>query len=304
MFGKLKVAIKIILYVKNWPSVILGSIILKRGATARFRSGFSIKVNTQTFGMFVHNLDFFRYFPDGKIEGTRATINYKGKTLVFNCGNFEPISLCEVFGWGSYEVFLKGIDLSNRVVVDIGASFGDTPVYFATLGAKKVVGIEPVLSCVGLARENISLNQLDSVCDIIHAGVGRTILADISFDPFFKVVIGAYSSIKSEFDFTHDVPVITIESIVEKYNISDGVLKIDCEGWEYDILENTKDEFLRRFEFFIAEYHYGFENLERRLNAAGFAVSYTKPTHVYVPERQGEYKDMYVGMLFAKRVNK
>ncbi len=301
MFTNLKIAVKAVCYVKNWPSVVLNSVILRKDSVAHFRSGLLMDINTGTFEMFSHNLDFFRYFPGGKIEGTRATIDYKGKNLVFDYGNLEPIVLGEVFGWGSYDPFLKGVDLSNRVVVDIGASLGDTTLYFAALGAKKVVAIEPVWSAFKLVEENVKVNDFSHICDVIHAGVGRASLADIALDPMFKIIFGGYKPIKTEFDSVSHPPVITLKSLVEKYGITNGILKVDCEGWEYDILGNAGDEILRKFEILIVEYHYGFENLGKRLVAAGFEVIHTKPRHIHVPERQGEYMDMQVGMLFAKR---
>lgn len=298
---KLRNAVKIVLYVRNWPSVIWSALFFKERVTAYFRSGFSMEVNAQTFGIFIHNLDFFRYFPKGKIEGAKVTIDYEGKTLVFDCGKLEPINLCEVFGWGSYNSFTKGIDFSNRVVIDIGAAFGDTPVYFSVLGAKKVIAIEPVSSLFKLTEENVKLNKFESVCDVFHVGIGRAPLEDISLDPTFKVVFGGYKPLAVEFAPTSRTPVITLDSLVEKYAVSNGILKIDCEGWEYDILESASNELLRKFEYFIVEYHYGYEALEKRFISAGFEVSHTEPAHIHVPERQGKYADMYVGMLFARR---
>lgn len=302
MLTKLKNAVKILLYVRNWPPVIWHALLFKKKVTAHFRSGFSMEVDTGTFEVFAHNMDFFRYFRDGKIEAPHASITYKGKRLTFNYGHLEPFSLGEVFGWGSYDPFTKEIDFSNRVVVDIGAAFGDTVVYFAALGAKKVVAIEPVQTLFKLTEENIALNKLGAVCDAVYAGVGKAPLADISLDPTFRMVFGGYAPLRSEFDSSvAKVPVITLDSLAEKYMITDGVLKIDCEGWEYDILESASDELLRKFEYFIVEYHYGYETLENRFISAGFEVTHTEPAHIHVPERQGKYADMYVGMLFAKR---
>jgi len=258
-------------------------------------------VDATTFEVFTHNMDFFRYFRDGKIEPPYASITYKRKRLTFNYGHLEPFSLGEVFGWGSYDPFSKGIDFSNRVVIDIGAAFGDTPVYFAVLGAKKVVAIEPVSSLFKLTEENVKLNKLESVCDVLHVGIGRAPLEDISLDPTFSVVFGGYKPLKAEFTPDSRTPVITLESLVEKYAVNNGVLKIDCEGWEYDILVSASDALLRKFEYFIVEYHYGHEELEKRFVSAGFEVSHTEPAHIHVSERQGKYADMYIGMLFAKR---
>lgn len=242
---------------------------------------------------------FFCYFPGGKITGKHATIPYMGRDLSFNCADAGVWMLEEVFGWESYKPFVKNINFLDRTVVDIGAMLGDTPIYFALLGAKRIVAVEPVKAFADIASENVSANHMGDVIEIVHAGVGRVPLSDISEDQMFKVVFGSYDELKKEFD--SKTPVITLESIIATNSIENGVLKIDCEGWEYDILNSTSDEFLRRFEYVVMEYHYGFEEVEARLKKAGFVVSHTKGISLHVPERQGKYADMNIGMLFARR---
>jgi len=41
------------------------------------------------------------------------------------------------------------------------------------------------------------------------------------------------------------VPVTTLEKIVEDYKINEGVLKLDCEGCEYEIILDTNDNILK-----------------------------------------------------------
>ena len=299
MLTKIKDFIKVLLFVKNSLAVLLGVYGLKKEVEARFESGFSIRVSRSTWAEFMNYVGFFRYFPKGKISGKYATIVYMGKNISFNCADAGVWMLEEVFGWESYKPFIKDVNFSNRTVVDIGAMLGDTPVYFSLLGAKKVVAVEPVKTFADIASENVSANHMEEIIEVIHAGVGRVPLPDISEDEMFKVVFGPHDQLKKE--FATKTPVVTLESVVLANSVEDGLLKIDCEGWEYDILNSTSDELLRKFEYVVMEYHYGFEEAENRLKKAGFEVSHTKGVPLHVPERHGKYAYMNIGMLFAKR---
>ncbi len=50
-------------------------------------------------------------------------------------------SIYDVFDCGEYGV----LDVSGKVVIDVGASIGDSAIYFALKGARKVIAIEPHL---------------------------------------------------------------------------------------------------------------------------------------------------------------
>jgi hypothetical protein len=50
------------------------------------------------------------------------------------------------------------------------------------------------------------------------------------------------------------VDVLRLEDIVKDFNINGGVLKIDCEGCEYDIILNEYD-YVKSFDEVYFEYH-------------------------------------------------
>ena len=91
----------------------------------------------------------------------------------------------------------------------------------------------------------------------------------------------------------------TLAEIARRCGIEDGALKVDCEGWEYDIILNATRETLRKFRAIIIEYHYGHMNLERKLKSAGFKVSHTMP--YYTPKGILEPNARYFGMIHATR---
>jgi len=47
--------------------------------------------------------------------------------------------LADVFGSEEF----KSMNFLNKIVLDIGANIGDSSIYYATLGAKKVMAVEP-----------------------------------------------------------------------------------------------------------------------------------------------------------------
>ena len=59
---------------------------------------------------------------------------------------------------------------------------------------------------------------------------------------------------------------------------------------------NASDEALKAFDQIIIEYHYGYRNLVKRLEQAGFKVKHSLPKY----GRNTEAEDMYVGLILAK----
>jgi len=127
------------------------------------------------------------------------------------------------------------IIVNEKTVLDIGANIGDTGIFYALNGAKKVIGIEPFPKNFDYAQKNIQINNLDNVITLLQAGCSSK-KEIIKIDPDYQSNIE--SEVKS-FKTGIDVPMITIQDIINKYEIpKSSVLKIDCEGCEYDIIEN------------------------------------------------------------------
>jgi hypothetical protein len=61
------------------------------------------------------------------------------------------------------------------------------------------------------------------------------------------------------------------------------VLKLDCEGCEYELILDTPDMILEKFESIFIEYHMGYDKLKEKLESCKFVVKTTKPTLVLTP---------------------
>ena len=191
------------------------------------------------------------------------------------------------------------LDVEGKVVIDIGASIADSPIYFCLSGAKHVYAFEPFPRTYRIAKKNIALN-----------GLGKKItLMNMAVVPHAKVV---YVDSASEINIdnmaggqkrrvTHGKGIIglSLEDIVAGCGIDGGVLKMDCEGCEYGSILGASNDVLQHFDQIAIEYHYGYKDLEQKLKGAGFSVRHT------IPKYAGYYRTrepiMYIGLIFAKR---
>ncbi|TSA45664.1 FkbM family methyltransferase [bacterium] len=299
MLSKLKTAAKVFLTTKNWANVWVNIFVLKKPVRAVFRSGYELPVDPRTWHVFSSYASFFRHFPEGEINGTIATVIYRSRKLFFDFGNTAPGIITEFFGKTlPYKIFSDVSKIHDSVVVDIGACSGDSPLWFAMNGAKKVYAFEPLTSYFNLCRRNIILNKLENICEAIHAAVGGKTDNDFFSVESSRQILGMGVGING--DCEKDVPVITLGDIVKRFGIKEGAfLKMDCEGYEYDVISNSSTDTLKIFKNIMMEYHYGYEKLESKLKEAGFSVKHTAPEHVYQPNGGEGFKEMRVGYIFA-----
>lgn len=205
-------------------------------------------------------------------------------------------------------IFLKGVysqlPVKDRIIVDIGANIGDSSVYFALKGAERVISVEPFPMNYEIARKNIELNSmLDKIILLLGACTRNSGYATV--DPTFQEIGACISSDSSNLDHNRvvKIPTWTLEHILEKYYIkSEAILKIDCEGCEYEVIFSATKEVLRRFSHIVIEYHYGYRGLKKKLENSGFNVYTTRPRahhrdylYEFIQERW-----MYVGYLYAE----
>jgi FkbM family methyltransferase len=179
-------------------------------------------------------------------------------------------SILEVFEYDHYAT----LNVRNKIVVDVGTYIGESAIYFALKGARKVIAIEPHPSAFMEMLDNFKLNNLE--------GKSITILAGLSGAPGKICVHGldtriAWGTYYRVGDCKSFIPAITLSYIINKYNITDNaVLKMDCEGCEYDVVLNTKPEELKVFDQIIIEYHNGYMELLNTLKSLEYNI-FIKP---------------------------
>lgn len=187
--------------------------------------------------------------------------------------------------------------MNERTVLDIGAWIADTSISFVAHGAKRIIALEPLLENYNLAKKNIENNNFNSKITLLLAACGKK-NGFIYTDPTIESSIRAGLKTKAG---GIKIPTITLEKIVNEYNIEDGILKMNCEGCEYDTILNTKNEVLRKFEYIVIEYHYGYKNITKKLMDAGYKIE-LKERPVFAVNSNANPKWMYIGKIIAERL--
>lgn len=171
-------------------------------------------------------------------------------------------------------------------VIDIGAGMGDFCVHVARRCPRaRVVGFEPFAQSFKLLQHNIALNGVAniSVYPLAVSSDGR---------PMQLSMIGAaVQHSTSAAGATESASMQAVQSVTLAGALDLGgmlqcdLLKVDCEGGEFDILLNAPDALLRRFRNICLEYHdaptsHRHAELVERFKAAGFDVSvHPNPVH-------------------------
>jgi len=166
-------------------------------------------------------------------------------------------------------------------VVDVGANVGVFTVWAAKrLGAGRIVAIEPSPDMVRTLRANIARNRIGqaTVLDVALGGDPREAT-------LYRRAAGALDTLfdrdnyASRFQTVANVRVTTLDDVFSTCEVDVcDLLKLDCEGAEYEILFNAGESTLAKIRHIAGEYHvglneYGADSVQRFLESRGFAVS-------------------------------
>jgi len=156
--------------------------------------------------------------------------------------------ICEVFEEEEY----KFLNVKDKNVLDIGAFVGDSPIYFILKGAKKVYAIEPHPGAYNEMIENMKLNNTGD--KIVPINMGISYEKDYITIDVKDIARVAFSIFKSNNNIGIKVPAGKLSDIIDKYNIDAQILKMDCEGCEYDIILKDYNT-IKEFDEIGFEYH-------------------------------------------------
>ena len=235
-------------YLKNPISCLLFKFGLKKEVTIKFKNtDYELAINSiQAINKIMSLIRWYEYTPE---LGEYVNKLYSDDEI-FTV--FEDIKIYNPTIYPLNEIFMEyfvdyyndfDIDYKDRIIIDIGANSGDTALYFASKGAT-VYGFEPVREYYEMALKNFDLNpDLSKNIKIFNYGVSYK-KGKINID-----AMDSTSRYVSEGD-SYSVDIIPINDIMNQ--VTPDLLKMDCEGCEFEIIENCD---LSKFNEIIFEQH-------------------------------------------------
>ena len=190
---------------------------------------------------------------ENAILETRNNIKIKIRT-----DSTDIMQLGTVWLSGDYEV--SGFNIStDDVVIDIGAHIGLFSLFISQYCKHgKIFSYEPIKENFNILKENIELNKIKNIFSFNFAVSDQSNKSKI----FIHSDDSAHSIFNSGKDFI-EVNSITIKSIFDQNKIKNcNLLKLDCEGAEYRIIESIPKEYFLKIDKMIIEYHLASENPE------------------------------------------
>ena len=174
-----------------------------------------------------------------------------------------------------YEIMdgMYDMEVQNEKVVDIGAFYGETAIYFSKIGASEVFAYEPFKS-ESFILDNAKLNNCNNI---------KSYRMAVSYEDGFLNCDPDFENCGETRIYYAENPekklnTISLQSIVEKHQLDNGCLKIDTEGSEFEIINGAPIETLRKFKQIVIEVHNYFGDIDeilKKLTDSGFDVVYS-----------------------------
>jgi FkbM family methyltransferase len=209
--------------------------------------------------------------------------------------------------WSVKETFLDafytqvGVPVQDDwAVIDIGAGIGDFSIY-AAYGRPKtwVYAYEPFPDSYEFLKKNLALNDIKNVealQEAVWSKAGELVLDISGEEPLQAASSEEGQGAMKTREHTVEVPAVSLETVLNRHGLARvDLVKLDCEGAEYEILMKASPGILARIQRIVMEYHtidenYNRETLVEFLESAGYRVAW-----------QENYVHDDIGYLYAER---
>lgn len=200
-----------------------------------------------------------------------------------------------------------------KTILDIGGHIGSFGVFAKSLWPRaKLIAVEPHPDNCELYRKNLKVNGLQYDSHVIQAAV--------SYDPECNCLINSPSTtggyvmrtkkegeryVAEGYRFYNrilddDVVTITVEDIIEKFNIKQfDLAKWDCEGGEVDAFKNITSEAASKFRIMVGEYHIWDEHCRYLKPDIVDCIKFWEQTRRRFPHLDFIYKNKAMGLFQA-----
>jgi|SaaInlV_130m_DNA_3_1039695.scaffolds.fasta_scaffold01027_5 FkbM family methyltransferase len=252
--GKLSIFLKIIQVVKNWQIVLL-----------------------VYFGLYKKEF-FYLNLKNG--------LKIKLRTKSTDLQAFANVWILKEYEMQGFEI------MKNDVIIDIGGHIGLFSLYASLKNPNgKIISIEPHPQNFLLLKENLECNGFPNI-KILNSAVSNS---NKNIELFIDSLDDSAHSIHGVGKNSIQIKGITLHQIMNENRITNcNMLKMDCEGAEFEIINSLSDEEILKIEKICLEYHlkndnlFLLESMKNRLKKLEYDVD-IKPTN------------NFLGMLYARK---
>lgn len=172
-------------------------------------------------------------------------INGEADVCKFDCARRYQNRLPVQFFEQSVLYFHSGLKLlpksvleyiENKDFIDGGACIGDSAMIFSEYNPNKVYAFEPIAENVEYIKKTIQINKLSKVVPVVLGLGSKNETIKITYN---AANLGGSSSSLLLNGEERNIDIVTVDKYVEENNLNFGLLKLDVEGLESDIIAGS-----------------------------------------------------------------
>jgi FkbM family methyltransferase len=204
----------------------------------------------------------------------------------------EPATFIEIFELDNYR--LADAQVEGSVVIDIGANLGMFSLRCWELGAREIIAVE--------ANPHVYQGLLLNIMG--YKNIKSMHRAALAIDHQQVLIVNEHVGSKINSHMGDPVESISLQTLVADIDDNNMILKMDCEGSEFDIVLNSSNQLLRRFKSIHMELHancnenpqyHDPELVRTKLTSAGFVQVWKNPIALFNAQHEiVGYMDIWV----------
>lgn len=230
----------------------------------------------RVFRQFRQPLSFLLLYIFKQLPKSKEITLRNGVKIFLSDDTSDIITIFSIFARRDY-----GKISPHSTVIDIGANIGVFCIYSVVSGATRVFAFEPSQESFNILKKNIEANRLHDKVALYPYAVWDK-MGIVEFPKSSSVMNKVIATSEETPVETNKVPAITFEEILKQDRINKvDLLKIDCEGAEYRIVNSINKKLWKRVDALRLEYHDGdVLFLINYLKQYGFVAEYMLPNRI------------------------
>jgi FkbM family methyltransferase len=241
----------------------------KRFIFALFSLHYHLIAAIRCIFLFRHPLELlYLYFRRQNPASNKVELR-NGHTLYLSGDSSDIVTVYLIFCRHDYGKIDRG-----STIVDIGSNIGIYSIYAAMNGARMVYAYEPCEESYNSLQKNISENNFSEIIKPFNAVVMGLESKPVLFPRKSDVMNTLPSGIQGDSELFKYVDVITFQEITKQLP-EKAMVKMDCEGGEFDIVLNSDSSAFNNVPEIRLEYHKGpHEQLFSKIKQIGYELSF------------------------------